>query len=125
VFNVSGESLDVNRYVAVLASVVGAEADVVHVPDEMLPELAAAGAPPAFGHLFKVRHHAMLSIAKVARLLGVTPRYDLVSGHADTYDWFRAQGYDQLSESLVDPVWKATWDFEHEAAIAGRIRTRG
>ena len=26
------------------------------------------------------------------------------------------------SEPLVDPVWKATWDFEHEAAIAGRIR---
>jgi nucleoside-diphosphate-sugar epimerase len=125
VFNVSGESVDVNRYVAMLAGVVGAEPDIVHVPDELLPELEAAGAPPAFGHLFKIRHHAMLSTAKVQARLGVAPRFDLVIGHAVTYDWFRAQAYEQLSRPLVDPVWKATWDFEHEAAIADRIRSRG
>jgi nucleoside-diphosphate-sugar epimerase len=124
VFNVSGESVDVNRYVAVLAEVVGADPDVVHVPDGLLPQLGAAGARPAFGHLFKVRHHAMLSTVKVHARLGVTPRFDLVSGHAHTYDWFRAQGYEQLSQPLVDPVWKATWNFEHEAAIADRIRSR-
>jgi nucleoside-diphosphate-sugar epimerase len=124
VFNVSGESIDVNRYIAVLAAVVGVEPDVVYVPDDMLPELVAAGVPPAFGHLFKVRHHAMVSIAKLQQRLGVTPRFDLASGHRDTYEWFRAQAYDQLSEPLADPVWKATWDFEHEAAIAGRICSR-
>jgi hypothetical protein len=53
------------------------------------------------------------------------PRFDLATGHADTYDWVRAEGHDQLSQPLVDPVWKATWDFEHEAAIAGRICARG
>jgi nucleoside-diphosphate-sugar epimerase len=125
VFNVSGESVDVDRYVGVLAAVVGVEPDVVHVPNDLLPELVAVGARPAFGHLFNVRHHAMVSTAKLQQVLGVTPRFDLVGGHAHTYEWFRAQGYDQLSEPLVDPVWKATWDFEHEAAIAGRIRSRG
>jgi nucleoside-diphosphate-sugar epimerase len=125
VFNISGESVDVNRYVAVLAGVVGSEPDVVHVPDELLPELNAPGSPPAFGHLFKVRHHAMVSMAKVHARLGVAPGFDLLSGHTHTYDWFQAQGYERLSQPLVDPVWKATWDFEHEAAIAGRIRSRG
>jgi nucleoside-diphosphate-sugar epimerase len=124
VFNVSGESVDVNRYVAALAGVVGAEPDVVYVPDEMLTELDAAAAPPAYGHLFKARHHAMVSMAKGHRLLGVIPNLDLVSGHAHTYDWFRMQRYDQLAQPLVDPVWKATWDFAHEAAIADRIRSR-
>jgi nucleoside-diphosphate-sugar epimerase len=125
VFNVSGESVDVNRYVAVLAEVVGAEPDVVRVPDELLAALGGPGSPPAFGHLFKVRHHAMVSTAKVQARLGITPRFDLVGGHAHTYDWFQAQGYERLSQPLVDPVWKATWDFEHEAAIADRIRSRG
>jgi nucleoside-diphosphate-sugar epimerase len=125
VFNVSGQSVDVNRYIEVLAEVVGTEPDVVYVPDDLLPELGAAGAPPAFGHLCKVRHHAMLSSAKVERLLGVTPQYDLCRGHAHTYEWFRAQGFERLSGPLADPVWKATWDFDHEAAIAGRIRSRG
>ena len=124
VFNVSGESVDVNRYIAVLAEVVGAEPEIVDVPDDMLPELAALEPPAAFGHLFKVRHHAMVSTTKLRDLLRVEPRFDLVSGHVHTYEWFRAQGYEQLAQPLVDPVWKATWDFEHEAAIADRIRCR-
>ncbi len=125
VFNVSGESVDVNRYISVLGDVVGAEPDVVFVPDELLPELSAAGAPPAYGHLFKVRHHAMLSTAKARQVLDVVPRFDLCSGHAQTYEWFRAEGLKGIVQPLADPLWKATWDFGHEAAIAGRIRARG
>ena len=125
VFNVSGESVDVNRYVAVLADVVGTEPDVVFVPDELALEFGAAGAPPAYGHLFKARHHAMVSTAKAQRVLDVVPRYDLHSGHAHTYEWFCGQGLDRLAGPLADPVWKATWDFDHETAIAGRIRSRG
>ena len=125
VFNVSGESVDVNRYIAVLADVVGAAPDVVYVPDELLTELGVAGAPPAYGHLFRVRHHAMVSTAKAERLLNAVPRYDLRSGHAQTYEWFRAEHLDQLAQPLTDPVWKATWDFDHEGAIASRIRSRG
>lgn len=122
VFNVSGESVDVNRYVDVLAGVVGEAPEVVHVPDAVLPELAAPGAPPVYGHLFKVRHHAMLSIDKLQRLIGCRPRFDLRAGHEQTYEWFRAMGHDRLDTALVDPVWKASWDFDAEAALADRIR---
>lgn len=122
VFNVSGESVDVNRYIATLADVVGETPDVVHVPDALLAELSAPGAPPAYGHLFKVRHHAMLDSGKVQRVLGWRPRYDLRSGHEHAYEWFRAMGHDRLDGALVDPVWKASWDFEVEAALAERIR---
>jgi nucleoside-diphosphate-sugar epimerase len=119
VFNVSGDSVDVNRYVAVLAGVVGAEPDVVQVPDELIP---GPGGAPVFGHLFRHRHHAMLSTDKVARMVGCHPHYDLVSGHRHTFDWFCAQGWQQLDRPLVDPVWRATWDFDAEAALAERIR---
>jgi len=122
VFNVSTESVDVNRYIAVLADVVGAEPHIVPVPDSMLPELTAPGAAPAFGHLFKVRHHAALSVEKARRVLGASPRYDLHRGHAHTYEWFCEQGLDRIDGSLVDPMWKASWDFETEAAVAARIR---
>ena len=122
VFNVTAESVDVNRYVAVLASVVGAEPDVVHVPDELLPELAAHRARRRrSGTCSRSATTPWSSIAKVARAAGRRARYDLVSGHAHTYDWFRAQGYDRLARPLVDPVWKATWDFE----ARGRDRRTG
>lgn len=122
VFNITGDSVDVNRYIAVLADVVGAEPDVVAVPDALLPELTAAGSRPAFGHLFKARHHANLSTEKAQRVVGYASGYDLFGGHAQTFDWFRAHGGDRLDGPLVDPVWKASWDFEFEAAMAERIR---
>lgn len=120
VFNVSGDSVDVNRYIAVLAEVVGATPNVVQVPDSMLADVTAPGAAPVFGHLSKVRHHAMLDSTKVQRLVG-PPRFDLRSGHVQTYEWFRAMGHDRLDGALVDPVWKASWDFDAEAALAERI----
>ena len=66
----STDSVDVNRYISVLADVVGAEPDVVHVPDELLAEITAPGSPPAFSHLFGTRHHAALDVGKAARMLG-------------------------------------------------------
>ena len=121
VFNVTTDAVDVNRYIATLADVVGVEPVVVPVPDALLPEVTAPGAPPVFGHLFKVRHHASLSTAKVARIVGDAPRYDLRAGHEHTYEWFRSQGWDRLDGPLVDPVWKASWDFDAEAALAERL----
>jgi nucleoside-diphosphate-sugar epimerase len=121
VFNISGESVDVNRYIAVLASVVGAEPHTVAVPDELLPELSAPGAPAVHGHLFKVRHHAAVSIQKAQRMAGFRPHHDLAGGHRQTFEWFCEQGYDRLDGPLVDPVWKASWDFDAEAALAERI----
>lgn len=121
VFNVTTDSVDVNRYIATLADVVGVEPVVVPVPDALLPEVTAPGAPPVFGHLFKVRHHASLSTEKVTRIAGDAPRYGLRAGHEHTYEWFRSQGWDRLDGPLVDPVWKASWDFVAEAALAERL----
>ena len=118
VFNITGESVSVNRYVEVLADVVGEKPDVVYVPDSMLGDLPS----PVFSHLFGVRHHAMASIEKAQRLLGFTCRYDLRSGHQDTYDWFRAKGYADLDGPMVDPMWRASWDFDAEAAVAEQVR---
>lgn len=118
VFNISGESVTVNRYIAVLASVVGKDADVVYLPDAMLSELPGT----VFGHLFGVRHHAMASIEKAEKLLGFTPRYDLRSGHEDTYRWFLDKGYADVEGPMVDAMWRASWDFDAEAAVADRVR---
>jgi nucleoside-diphosphate-sugar epimerase len=118
VFNITGESVTVNRYIEVLADVVGEAPDVVNVPDSMLADLPGT----VFGHLFGVRHHAMMSIEKAQRLLGFRNRFDLCSGHADTYEWFRSNGYADVERPMVDPMWKASWDFETEAAVAERVR---
>jgi nucleoside-diphosphate-sugar epimerase len=122
VFNITNDSLDVNRYIRVLADVVGAEPDIVEVPDHLLPELLAPGAPPVFGHLFRARHHAIASTEKARQRVGYRYQYDVRSGHEHTYEWFRSRGFDRLDGPLVDPVWKASWDFEAEAAVAARIR---
>jgi UDP-glucose 4-epimerase len=118
VFNITGESVTVNRYIDVLAGVVGEPPDVVPVPDSMLRDLPG----PVFNHLFGVRHHAMASIEKAQQQLGFTSRYDLRAGHEHTYDWFRRKGYAAVDGPLVDPMWKASWDFDAEAAVAGQLR---
>jgi nucleoside-diphosphate-sugar epimerase len=118
VFNITGESVTVNRYIEVLADVVGEEPDIVHVPDSMLTDLPGA----VFGHLFGVRHHAMMSTEKAQRLVGFRNRFDLRSGHADAYEWFRRKGYADVEGPMVDPMWSASWDFEAEAAVAQRVR---
>ena len=119
VFNITGESVTVNLYIEVLADIVGEAPDVVKVPDSMLADLPG----PVFGHLFGVRHHAMMSIEKAQRLLGFRNRFDLRSGHADAYEWFRRKGYADVEGPMVDPMWRASWDFETEAALAQRVRS--
>ncbi len=119
IYNVTAEAVTTARYVEVLAGIVGVEADVVLVPDAMLLDLAT----PVFGHLFGHRHHAVLSNAKARHQLGIEPSHDLRTGHEQTYEWFRQQGWSgRGADPLVDPVWRATWDFDAEAEIAGRLR---
>jgi nucleoside-diphosphate-sugar epimerase len=117
-FNITGEGVTSRRYVTTLAEVVGAEPDVVEVPDAVTATLAA----PCFGHLFGIRHHAVLSTEKAAGVLGFAPRYGLRDGHEHTYHWFQRQGWSGRTEPLVDLVWKATWDFDAEAAAAKDLR---
>jgi nucleoside-diphosphate-sugar epimerase len=118
VFNVTAEALSAHRYVTTLAGVVGAEPDIVFVPDDRLAEIDR----PVFGHLFGVRHHAIASIEKATDLLGFRPRYDFTTGHEETFQWFQERGWDEVTEPLRDPVWGASWDFAAEAELAGRLR---
>lgn len=117
VVNVSTDAVDTNTYVETLSAVVGRPAHVVRVPDSMLPEITT----PVFGHLFKARHHAMVSTAKLQSILGTTPRYPLREGHAHTYEWFCDQGWQELDTPMADPMWNASWDFAAEAAFAERV----
>ena len=118
VFNVTAEAVSTRRYVDVLAEIVGEQPDVVMIPDDRLDAMP----PRIYGHLFSTRHHAVLSIDKARQLLGFDPVYDFAAGHRETYDWFCAQGWRDLDHSLADPVWRASWDFEAEAAAAAVLR---
>jgi nucleoside-diphosphate-sugar epimerase len=119
IVNVTTEGITTREYVLTLAEIVGAEADIVEIPKAVLDALPPA--PPVFGHLFSDRHHGVLSTA-LAESLGIRPRYDFRSGHEDTYRWFREQGWHELDGTLQDPVWRASWDFAAEAALAARLR---
>jgi nucleoside-diphosphate-sugar epimerase len=118
VFNISADAISVDRYISILADVVGEQPDLVYLPDSMLPDLPKL----AFGHLFGVRHHAIASIVKAQQLLGFEPRYDLRSGHEQTYEWFVQRGLASLDGPIVDPMWRASWDFDVEADIARQVR---
>jgi nucleoside-diphosphate-sugar epimerase len=118
VFNITRDHVSVNRYIGALADVVGEKPNVVYLPDELLPEVGRT----VFGHLFGVRHHAIASIEKAERLLGLAPHYDLKSGHEHTYEWFRSKGFADVDSPMIDPMWKASWDFDAEEAIAERVR---
>jgi len=118
VFNVTNEGVTVNRYISTLASVVGVEPDIVMIPDALRPTITRQ----VYGHLFSDRHHAVLSIDKARHRLGFAPRFDLRSGHEDTYAWFCRQGWLDRTEPLVDPVWRASYDFDAEAALAAQLR---
>ena len=118
VFNATAEAVTTRHYVTTLASIVGVEPDIVEVPDAALATLPA----PIFGHLFGKRHPAVLSMRKAHEVLGFEPTFDFRSGHEDTWAWFRAEGFDRLDGPLVDPVWRASWDFDAEAAAAAALR---
>ena len=75
-----------------------------------------------WSHLFEPRHHAVLDTSKADLLLDHRPRFDLRSGHADTYRWFLDRGGADIDEAEIDPVWRATWDFDAEAAVAAGLR---
>jgi nucleoside-diphosphate-sugar epimerase len=118
VFNITGQSIDVLRYIDVLARVVGVEPVIVAVPDAELAVLSASLRGPMFGHLFSDRHHASLSTDKAERVLDVRPAFGLADGHQHTYEWFRQQGWHHLTGALADPVWRASWDFDVETSAA-------
>ncbi|MEP7115122.1 MAG: NAD-dependent epimerase/dehydratase family protein, partial [Ilumatobacteraceae bacterium] len=119
IFNVTTGAVSTRRYVTTLAEIVGVAPKIVDLPDDVLQSLTV----PVFGHLFGTRHHAELSTAKADAVL--LPQHGFRAGHEATYEWFLSQGWaDRSAEPLVDPVWRATWDFEAEADVARMIGAR-
>jgi nucleoside-diphosphate-sugar epimerase len=118
IFNISAEAITTGAYVRALADIVGKDADVVFVPTPIAESLEK----PAWGHLFKDFHHSMISIEKAEDLLGVRPAIEFMDGHRATYEWFQASGMGDADSPLVDPLWRASWDFEWEAEVAASVR---
>jgi nucleoside-diphosphate-sugar epimerase len=110
VVNATGQAITTAGYVRALAEIAGVEPDVHLLPDQRLGQLPG----PLFGHLFGVRHHAVLSTDK-ARRLGLPAERGFVEGHRQTYEWFLSSPLADAPDSMSDPVWGAGYDFEAEA----------
>jgi len=110
VVNVTGQAITAAGYVRALAEIVGVEPRIRLLPDP-LPETAAG---PLFGHLFGVRHHAVLGTDK-ARRLGLPDERGFVAGHRQTYEWFCSSPFAGAQDAMSDPVWGAGYDFAAEA----------
>jgi len=110
VVNATGQAITTAGYVQALAEIVGVEPDIHLLPDHRLGQPAG----PLFGHLFGVRHHAVLSTDK-ARRLGLPAERGFVEGHRQTYEWFLSSPLADAPEAMSDPVWGAGYDFAAEA----------
>ena len=110
VVNATGQAITTAGYVQALAEIVGVEPDIHLLPDHSLGQLPG----PLFGHLFGVRHHAVLSTDK-ARRLGLPAERGFVEGHRQTYEWFLSSPLVDAPDSMSDPVWGAGYDFAAEA----------
>jgi len=110
VVNATGQAITTAGYVRALAEIVGVEPDIHLLPDDRLGQVPG----PLFGHLFGVRHHAVLSTDK-ARRLGLPAERGFVEGHRQTYEWFLSSPLVDAPDSMSDPVWGAGYDFAAEA----------
>ncbi|MGA0879375.1 MAG: NAD-dependent epimerase/dehydratase family protein [Ilumatobacteraceae bacterium] len=117
IINSTAEAVTTLHYVETLARIVGRDPHIVFVPSEV-PDGFPRG---VYGHLFSKAHHAVLSTEKLHRIVGPVARVDFATGHRMTYEWFLAQGWSDLSQPLVDPVWFASWDFAAEARAAAML----
>ena len=111
VVNATGESMTSLGYVEALAGIVGVDPDVRLIPTERLGELTG----PLHGHLFKTRHHGILSTEKARITLGLPVERGFVTGHRDTYEWFCESELVDAPDMMSDPVWGAGFDFAAEA----------
>ncbi len=118
VVNTTGQGCSSGEYVAQLAQIVGVEPDVVMVPDGF----DAPG--PLFGHLFKDRHHGILSV-QAARDLGLTVERGFRTGHEQAYAWFCDSPLVDGPDAMSDPMWGAGYDFALEAQAVAALRGAG
>jgi nucleoside-diphosphate-sugar epimerase len=122
VFNLTHEAVTARHYVTAIADIMGREAEILEVPDEVLAEWKG---PLPFNHRFQKALHAVLSIDKARRVLGFEPEFDFDAGHRQTYAWFLEQGLDRLERPLNDPIWNVSWDFSRETDLVARLRAAG
>ena len=115
VVNTTGQGCSSSEYVAQLAQIVGMDPHIVMVPDGF----DAPG--PLFGHLFKERHHGILSLDR-ANSIGLTRERGFRVGHEQAYDWFCVSPLVDAPDAMADPVWGAGYDFAAEAAAAKRLQ---
>ena len=104
------EGMTVDGYLETAASVVGVEPEIVHVETgaygSMLDDL---GTDRTQGLLEFVRWDmAVFSNEKLRRDIGWSPRYDMRSGIAMTYQWWLEQGLDKQPRdySSDDAAWE-------------------
>lgn len=116
-FNLTGEGVSSAQYVQTLAEIVGVEADVVPVPDDVNAKLGRS----AYGHLFAAKHHGVLSTDKGRRLVDLPPARSFEAGHRETYEWFCASPLAGVDRTITDPLWGAGFDLALEAEIAASL----
>ena len=117
VVNITGQGASSLAWTLLLADIVGAEANIVTLPTGFTDR------KPLFGHLFGVKHHGVLSIAKAAAL-GLTVERGIEQGYRETYEWFCSTDLVDAPAQLSDPVWGAGYDFTLESEVAGELRGR-
>lgn len=103
VYNVSGaEYTSILGSIRLMADAVGVEPDIVHVP----LDLARSLRPPLVHWGEALVGGAVFAIDKALRDLDWTPSFGLVSGYADSYEWFRTGGREryQFDFSADDEV---------------------
>ncbi len=118
IFNITGTGITSRQYVETLAEIVGADPDVVIVPDELNLTLD----PAPYGRLFRTRHHGIASTEKARTLLGLPHERTFRAGHADTYEWFLDSPLASAASNLDDPLWGKGFDLDYEAGIAKQIQ---
>lgn len=116
VVNVTGQGASARAWTLLLAGIVGAEPEIVEVPTGFTT------LKPLYGHLFGVKHHGILSVAK-ADALGLTVERGLETGYRETYEWFCSTELVDAPDQLSDPVWGAGYDFGLEAQVASELRS--
>ena len=91
------EAMTVNGYLKTIASVMGVEAEVVHVEASAYGAMLDALGTDHGGRLldYTWAGTAVYSNEKLRRELGWSPRYDLRTGIEMTYRWWLKQGWDE------------------------------
>jgi nucleoside-diphosphate-sugar epimerase len=89
-YNVTGEeAITQVGFVELIASVMKRPFTLVFVPTP------AGGKPVPFGQNLVYDCHAVHTTTRLRAELGVSPRYTLAAGLAETFEWYQREGLDR------------------------------